>query len=67
MEEYIDTVIDCVEHLSNNIVIHRITGDGPKKILIAPLWSGNKKSVLNSLHHEFKVRQAYQGKKCKQK
>ena len=65
MEEYIDTVIDCVEHLSNNIVIHRITGDGPKKILIAPLWSGNKKSVLNSLHHEFKVRQAYQGKKCK--
>ena len=67
MEEYIDTVIDCVEHLSNNIVIHRITGDGPKKLLIAPLWSGNKKSVLNSLHHEFKVRQAYQGKKCKQK
>lgn len=67
MEEYIDTVIDCVEHLSNNIVIHRIMGDGPKKILIAPLWSGNKKSVLNSLHHEFKVRQAYQGKKCKQK
>ena len=66
MEEYIDTVIDCVEHLSNNIVIHRITGDGPKRILIAPLWSGNKKSVLNSLHHEFKVRQAYQGKKCKQ-
>ena len=67
MEEYIDTVIDCLEHLSNDIVIHRITGDGPKKILIAPLWSGNKKSVLNSLHHEFKVRQAYQGKKCKQK
>ena len=65
MEEYIDTVIDCVEHLSNDIVIHRITGDGPKKILIAPLWSGNKKSVLNALHHEFKAREAYQGKRYK--
>lgn len=65
MEEYIDTVIDCVEHLSNDIVIHRITGDGPKKILIAPLWSGNKKSVLNALHHEFKVRESYQGKRYK--
>ncbi|WP_294466221.1 TIGR01212 family radical SAM protein [uncultured Anaerofustis sp.] len=65
MEEYIDTVIDCVEHLSRDIVIHRITGDGPKKILIAPLWSGNKKAVLNSLHHEFKIRKAYQGKKYK--
>ena len=63
MEEYIDTVIDCVEHLRNDIVIHRITGDGPKKILIAPLWSGNKKKVLNTLHHEFKIRNSYQGKK----
>ncbi|WP_329382875.1 TIGR01212 family radical SAM protein [Anaerofustis butyriciformans] len=63
MEEYIDTVIDCVEHLREDIVIHRITGDGPKKILIAPIWSGNKKKVLNTLHHEFKTREAYQGKK----
>lgn len=63
MEEYIDTVIDCIEHLREDIVIHRITGDGPKKILIAPIWSGNKKKVLNTLHHEFKIREAYQGKK----
>lgn len=63
MDEYIDTVIDCVEHLREDIVIHRITGDGPKKILIAPIWSGNKKKVLNTLHHEFKTREAYQGKK----
>lgn len=65
MKEYIDTVIDCVEHLSENIVIHRITGDGPKKILISPTWSGNKKKVLNTLHHEFKIRKSYQGKKYK--
>lgn len=63
MDEYINTVIDCVEHLREDIVIHRITGDGPKKILIAPIWSGNKKKVLNTLHHEFKTREAYQGKK----
>jgi len=63
MEEYIDTVINCIEHLSEDITIHRVTGDGPKKILIAPKWSGNKKYVLNSLHHEFKIRGAYQGKK----
>ena len=63
MGEYIDTVIDCIEHLREDIVIHRITGDGPKKILIAPIWSGNKKKVLNTLHHEFKIREAYQGKK----
>lgn len=61
-EEYIDLVIDCIEHLPQNIVIHRITGDGPKKLLIAPLWSGNKKDVLNSLHHRFKERGAYQGR-----
>ncbi len=61
-EEYIDLVIDCVEHLPKDVVIHRITGDGPKNLLIAPLWSSNKKDVLNSLHHRFKVRGAYQGR-----
>lgn len=61
-EEYIDLVIDCIEHLPNNVVLHRVTGDGPKNLLIAPLWSGNKKDVLNSLHHRFKERGAYQGR-----
>lgn len=61
-EEYIDLVIDCIEHLPKNIVIHRLTGDGPKNLLIAPLWSSNKKNVLNSLHHRFKERGAYQGR-----
>lgn len=61
-EEYIDLVIDCIEHLPKNMVLHRVTGDGPKNLLIAPLWSGNKKDVLNALHHRFKERGAYQGR-----
>lgn len=61
-EEYIDLVIDCIEHLPKDVVLHRVTGDGPKNLLIAPLWSGNKKDVLNSLHHRFKERRAYQGR-----
>lgn len=61
-DEYIDLVIDCIEHLPKDVVLHRVTGDGPKNLLIAPLWSGNKKDVLNSLHHRFKERDAYQGR-----
>lgn len=62
MEEYIDLVIDCLEHLSPEIVVHRLTGDGPKDLLLAPLWSSAKKTVLNTLHHQCKVRGAWQGK-----
>ena len=66
MEEYLDTVIDCLEHLSPDIVIHRLTGDGPKDLLIAPLWSSKKRTVLNALHHECKIRRAYQGRLYKE-
>ena len=66
MEEYLDTVIDCLEHLSPDIVIHRLTGDGPKDLLIAPLWSSKKHTVLNALHHECKMRGAYQGRLYKE-
>lgn len=62
MEEYIDLVIDCLEHLSPEIVVHRLTGDGPKELLLAPLWSSAKKTVLNTLHHQCKVCGAWQGK-----
>lgn len=62
MEEYLDTVIACLEHLAPDIVVHRLTGDGPKALLLAPLWSSAKKTVLNSLHHECKVRQTWQGR-----
>ncbi|TCK90607.1 hypothetical protein EDC19_2376 [Natranaerovirga hydrolytica] len=61
-EAYIDLVIDCIERLPQNIVIHRITGDGPKDILIAPKWSGYKRNVLNNMMKRFKERNAFQGR-----
>ena len=66
MEEYLDVLIDCLEHLSPDIVIHRLTGDGPKDLLMAPLWSSKKRTVLNTLHHECKIRHAYQGRLYKE-
>ena len=50
LEEYGNILKKCVEILPEHIVIHRITGDGAKKDLIAPLWSGDKKRVLNYLY-----------------
>ena len=61
-EEYLDLVADCLEHLDPSIVIHRVTGDGPKDLLIAPLWASRKREVLNLLHHRLKERHSYQGK-----
>lgn len=63
MEEYIDLLLECVELLPQNIVIHRITGDGPKKLLLAPMWSASKKTVMNTIHKEMKKRDSWQGKK----
>lgn len=62
LNEYIDIVIHCLEILDPQTVIHRLTGDGPKKILLAPKWSLNKRNVLNSLHRELRQRQTYQGR-----
>ena len=62
LEEYIDIVVSCIEILPKDIVIHRITGDGDKKILIEPKWSLNKKVVLNSINKEFLKRDSFQGK-----
>lgn len=62
LDDYIDLVITCLEHLPPDLVIHRLTGDGPKKILLAPSWSGNKKLVLNTLHKAMKERNTWQGK-----
>lgn len=65
-EAYLDLLISCLEHLSPDIVVHRVTGDGPKDLLIAPLWSSAKRSVLNELHHEMKIRNTWQGKYVKE-
>ena len=43
------------------MVIHRLTGDGDKRYLLAPLWSGDKKKVLNTINRELKLRNIVQG------
>lgn len=48
-EEYVSLIIDCLRIIPKSVVIHRMTGDGDKKILVAPEWSKNKKHVLNSI------------------
>lgn len=49
-DEYLDIIKACVDLIPQNIVIHRLTGDGAKKDLIAPLWSADKKRVLNAIN-----------------
>ena len=60
-DAYIELVIRCLEIIPDDIVIHRVTGDGPKNILAAPLWSGNKRHVLNTLHQKMKIEKREQG------
>lgn len=50
LEEYTSIIKHCVEIIPDNVVIHRLTGDGAKKDLIAPLWSADKKHVLNTIN-----------------
>ncbi len=56
MEEYIDILCSCIEALPKEIVIHRITGDAPKRLLVAPKWSADKKRVLNCINSELNKR-----------
>lgn len=62
MDEYMDILFDCIERIPKNIVIHRITGDAPKKYLVEPLWSADKKNVLNTINRELEKRDIIQGK-----
>ena len=61
-EEYVEKVINILENISSEIVVHRLTGDGDRETLVAPLWSIKKIDVLNSIHKELKRRNTYQGK-----
>ena len=63
-ESYCETIADCLEILPPDITIHRLTGDGPKDLLIAPLWSRAKRNVLNQIHQTLKSRDTWQGKLC---
>lgn len=62
MEEYIEMLGKCIARLNPDIVLHRLTGDGPKSLLIAPLWTGAKRTVLNKLNQFLKEYDIWQGK-----
>lgn len=64
-DEYTDTVIECIEHLPPNVVIHRLTGDGNRNELIEPKWSMDKRRVLNEIHRKMKITNSFQGKLLK--
>ena len=64
MEEYFELLCACLRRLPEDMVIHRLTGDGPKKTLIAPLWTGDKKRVLNALRRELERQDVQQGSEC---
>ena len=64
MEEYVDFLAECLSYIPPRIVIHRLTGDGPKRSLIAPLWSADKKRVLNYMNNRFDELNVHQGSNC---
>ena len=53
LEEYIELLEQCIERIPPEMVVHRLTGDGAKRSLIAPLWSADKKRVLNEINRAF--------------
>lgn len=63
--EYLDFLGTCLCALRPDIVVHRLTGDGPKPLLVAPLWTSNKRLVLNQMGKVFKEKDIWQGKTCR--
>lgn len=57
LEEYTDIIVKCVRIIPENVVVHRLTGDGAKKDLIAPFWSADKKRVLNTINRALNMSQ----------
>ena len=66
-EEYMDCLVYSITHLRPDIVIHRISGDAPKDLLLAPEWNVHKKWVLNGLDRILKEKDLYQGIFCNKK
>ena len=54
LDAYTELIVKCVALLPPDLVVHRLTGDGPKRLLLAPDWCGNKKLVINRLHSALK-------------
>ena len=61
MDEYLDLLCRLLPIIPKDVVIHRLTGDGPKRTLLAPLWTGNKRLVLNTMNKVFRERNIVQG------
>ena len=61
LEEYLDLILTCVARLPQSVVIHRLSGDGAKTLLIGPAWSSNKKLVLNRMMQKFRENGIFQG------
>lgn len=61
LDYYLDAVIYILTHINPNVIIHRISGDAPKDLLIAPDWNTHKKWVLNNIHKIMEERNIYQG------
>lgn len=61
LDEYADLICDCIGNLRSDIVIHRLTGDGPKNLLLSPMWSADKKKVLNTINKRLEERNITQG------
>lgn len=64
IEEYINLVIEAVELVPPKTTLHRISGDAPRSTLIHPQWSYKKRTILNGIHKEMKIRNTWQGKKA---
>ena len=63
IEEYVDLLIRMIECIPPGITLHRISGDAPRKTLIAPAWSYKKRTILNMIHKEMRQRNTWQGKR----
>ncbi|HDG7078175.1 TPA: TIGR01212 family radical SAM protein, partial [Staphylococcus aureus] len=66
-EEYTNLVVDQLEVIPPEMIVHRITGDGPIDIMVGPMWSVNKWEVLNGIDAELARRNSYQGLRYKSK
>ena len=65
IEEYVSIIADCIARLDPSIVVNRLTGDGAADLLLAPLWSKDKRNVLNQINHKLKEENITQG--CRRK
>ena len=64
LDEYTDIITNLIEYIPKDVVIHRLTGDGPKDILIEPKWILNKRLVLNTITRKIREKNIVQGRLC---